>query len=501
MNLGIGTWPARRAAVRPLDVCIEFESAATTYADFATRVNRLANALTDAGVRHGDRVAVVSFNHPAVLETFFASGLIGAICVLVNPRLRTPEIEYILRDSAPSVVVHGGQLVGVAAELAPRLEVREWLSVDEPGVGRPFEEFLRSGAPEMPMVDVQQDDVALIMYTSGTTGNPKGAMLTHGNLFYQYVNALIGQDLRQDEVHLAVAPLFHIAGLNMMTLPTFTLGGRIIIHRGFQAEAVLAEIARSRVTSTFMVPSMLDLLSQSPEFAASDLSSLRAVMVGGSPLPERTIRTYLARNIPTMQGFGMTEASPGITMLEPRDSLDKLGSAGRVHFFAEYRLVDLNGDDVEPGETGEILARGPAVMKGYWSNPSATERALEGGWYHSGDIGSCDEDGYLYIRDRLKDMYISGGENVYPAEIENALLNLPGVRDAAVIGVPDEKWGETGRAFVVPTPDAPGVDEIRAQLKTRIAGYKMPRDIVIIDELPRTATGKVRKHDLRTLTV
>lgn len=501
MNLGIGTWPARRAAVRPHDVAIEFEGATTTYADFAQRVNRLANALTDAGVRHGDRVAVVSFNHPAVLESFFAAGLVGAIAVLVNPRLKTPEIEYILTDSAPAVVAYGGQLAEVAAELAPRLDVQRWLAIDEGATGEAFEAFLQSGAPEAPLVEVDQDDVALLMYTSGTTGNPKGAMLTHGNLFYQYMNALIGQDLRQDEVHLAVAPLFHIAGLNMMTLPTFTLGGRIIIHRGFVAADVLTEVARSRVTSTFMVPSMLDLLSQDAGFADADLSSLRAVMVGGSPLPERTIRTYLARDIPTMQGFGMTEASPGITMLEPRDSLDKVGSAGRVHFFAEYRLVDINGDDVDPGETGEILARGPAVMKGYWNNPSATERALDGGWYHSGDIGSHDEDGYLFIRDRLKDMYISGGENVYPAEIENALLNIPGVRDAAVIGVPDDKWGETGRAFVVPTPDAPGVDEIRAQLKARIAGYKMPRDIVLIDELPRTATGKVRKHDLRTREV
>lgn len=498
MNLGIGTWPARRAAIRPLDIAVEFEGTTVSFADFATRVNRLANALADVGVRHGDRVAVMSFNHPALLETFFAADLLGAICVMVNPRLKTPEIEYILTDCAPKVVAYGGQLADAAAELEPKLGVERWLAVDEAATGEPFEAFLATGAPEMPDVEVAQDDVALIMYTSGTTGNPKGAMLTHGNLFYQYMNALIAQDLRQDEVHLAVAPLWHIAGLNMVAVPTFTLGGRIIIHRGFEIRAVLDEIERSRVTSAFMVPAMLDMLSQSPEFADADLTSLRAVMVGGSPVPERTIRTFLDREVPIMQGFGMTEASPGVCMLESRDGLAKIGSAGRQHFFTELRVLDLNGDDVAPGENGEIVARGPNVMKGYWNNPEATERAVVDGWYHSGDIGVLDEDGYLFIRDRLKDMYISGGENVYPAEVENALLNLAGVKDAAVIGVPDDKWGETGRAFVVLKPDAPGVDELRNQLKARIAGYKMPRDIIVIDELPRTASGKVRKQDLRS---
>jgi acyl-CoA synthetase (AMP-forming)/AMP-acid ligase II len=323
-------------------------------------------------------------------------------------------------------------------------------------------------------------------------------MLTHSNLFYQYVNALIGQDLRQDEVHLAAAPLFHIAGLNMMTLPTFTLGGRIIIHRTFKAAAVLAEMEQSRVTSAFLVPAMLDALSSDPAFPEADLSTVRGFMVGGSPLPERTIRTWQDKKVAIMQGFGMTETGPGVCMLEPRDGLVKAGSAGRAHFFTENQVVDLDGKPVPPGVPGEVIVQGPNVMAGYWNKPEETAKALDGGWYHSGDIAVVDEDGYMYIKDRIKDMYISGGENVYPAEVENALLSVPGVQEAAVIGVPDDKWGETGRAFVVLTPNAQVTSAaMREELKQRLATYKVPRDIVLVDELPRNATGKIQKHALR----
>lgn len=497
MNVGIGTWPARRAIIQPDDVALEFEGVTKTFAAFSRRVSRLANALIAAGVDRGDRVAVASFNHPSVLELFFATALIGAIWVPINPRLRTPEIEYILRDCEPVVVAYGAQQTEAVEQLAPVLDVASWLSIDEGGPGAPIEGFMHSGSDTTPEVEVDGENVAILMYTSGTTGSPKGAMLTHDNLHHQYMNALMGQDLRQDEVHLAVSPLFHSAGLNAMAVPVLGLGGRIVIHRMFDPHAVLREIARSRVTSMFMVPAMLDALALSPGFADADLSSLRAVMVGGSPVPERTIRAYLDRDVPLTQGYGMTEASPAVTMLEARDSLAKVGSAGKAHFFTEFRLVDRDGRDVPTGEAGEIIIRGPNVMKGYWRKPEDTELVLAGGWLRSGDVGVVDEDGYLYIRDRLKDLYISGGENVYPAEVENEIMNIPGVVDAAVIGVPDERWGEAGCAFIVPGPDLPGVDEIKAHLKTRLATYKVPRDVYLVDELPRTTSGKVRKHNLR----
>jgi acyl-CoA synthetase (AMP-forming)/AMP-acid ligase II len=296
-----------------------------------------------------------------------------------------------------------------------------------------------------------------------------------------------------------VAPLFHIAGLNMMTLPTFMLGGTIIIHRQFRAVDVLRELEDSRVTSSFMVPAMLDSLSHTEGFDTADFSSVRAFMVGGSPLPERMLRTWAELDVAVMQGFGMTETAPGVRMLEPRDGVVKLGSAGRQHFFTESGLVDPLGDPVAPGQAGEVIVRGPNVMAGYWNKPEETAKALDGGWYHSGDIAVEDEDGYLFIKDRIKDMYISGGENVYPAEVENALLDVSGVQEAAVIGVPDEKWGETGRAFVVLFPDTAGLTgpRIREHLQDRLASYKLPAVIDVVAELPRTTTGKIQKHVLR----
>ena len=304
MNLGIGSWPARRAKLRPDDIAIVFEGRQWSYREVDRRVTRLANALMEAGVSKGDRVAYVGFNHPALLESFFATGLIGAVCVLVNPRLKPAEVDYILADAGAAVVAYGAEQAATAEQLAPEQPARTWLSVDGGGPGTLFEDFLTAGAEDPVEVEVDEQDLALIMYTSGTTGRPKGAMLTHRNLFYQYVNALIGQDIRQDEVHLAVAPLFHIAGLNMLTVPTFTLGGQIIIHRAFRAPDVLAEIADSKVTSSFMVPAMLDSLTHQPGFDEIDLTSLRSLAAGGAPVPERMIRTWQERGVEIMQGFG-----------------------------------------------------------------------------------------------------------------------------------------------------------------------------------------------------
>lgn len=500
MNVGVGTFPRRRATVRPEAVAFEFEGLTRTYAEVDDRVTRLAHALLARGVTAGRRVAYVGFNHPSLLETFFATTLFGATSVLVNPRLSPAELEFILDDCEADVVVYGADLIEAAERLAAGRPALRLIAAEQgPGPGEDFESLIAEASARPVEAEVADDDVALIMYTSGTTGHPKGAMLTHRNLTYQYINAFTGTDLRQDEVMLSVAPLFHIAGLNMTTVPTFMMGGRIIIHRGFRPDAVLAEIARSKVTGTFMVPAMLDFLAQDPGFPTADLDSLRSIVVGGSPLPERTIRLWQDRGVKIVQGFGMTETAPGVCLLEAADALAHAGTAGRPHFFAEVRLVDpATGLDVEDGVAGEVLARGPQVMKGYWKRDDATAAALEGGWYHTGDIAVRDADGYLTVKDRIKDMYISGGENVYPAEVENALLSLDDVAEAAVIGVPHERWGESGLAFVVPKEGAVLDGEaVRAALGGRLAKYKIPLDVRVVEELPRTSTGKIRKTVLR----
>ncbi|MCT2006386.1 long-chain fatty acid--CoA ligase [Micrococcus lylae] len=503
MNIGVGTYPRRRATVRPEAVAFEFEGTTHTYGEVADRVDRLAQALRERGLRPGDRVAYLGFNHPALLETFFAANLAGATAVLVNPRLAPAEAEFIVDDSGAAFLVYGADQEASVRRIAAGEKAPHLLSVE--GTGGPGEEYeavLASASGEPVDADVADDDVALIMYTSGTTGHPKGAMLTHRNLTFQYLNAFTGTDLRQDEVMLSVAPLFHIAGLNMTTIPTFMMGGRIIIHRAFRPQAVLDEIARSQVTGAFMVPAMLDLLAQHPGFDEADLSSLRSVMVGGSPLPERSIRLWQDRGVKIVQGFGMTETAPGVCLLEASDALSHAGTAGRPHFFSEVRVVDpVTGDDVPDGTAGEVWACGPQVMKGYWGRDDATAAALEGGWYRTGDIAVRDADGYFTIKDRIKDMYISGGENVYPAEVENALLALKGVAEAAVIGVPDDRWGESGRAYVVLDAGThTDADTLRAELVERLAKYKVPRDVCLVDELPRTSTGKIRKNVLREAT-
>lgn len=509
MNIGIGTYPHRRAIVRPEATALEFEGQCITYREFSNRVNRTAHFLQKLGLKQEDRVAFVGFNHPALLETFFGANLIGITPVLINPRLSAAEIDFIITDSEASVVIYGIDLVQAAEYLEQKHPELIFIAVEgAEGPGQRFLELQAAAPPDYIDSDVDEESTALLMYTSGTTGHPKGAMLSHRNLFYNYVNSLLGQDMHRDEVILAVAPLFHIAGLNMITIPAIMKGAKIIIHRSFNAPRVLDEIERSRITGTFMVPAMLDMLAEDPTFKDRDLSSFRTVMVGGSPLSERSLRTWQQRQVTISQGFGMTETAPGVSLLEAQDADTHMGTAGRAHFFTDIRVVDpITGEDVPNGTPGEVWVRGPHVMKGYWNRPEDNAQAFIDDWYKTGDIATRDENGYHTIKDRIKDMYISGGENIYPAEVEHALLNLPEVLDAAVIGVPDQRWGESGLAFVVIrtelltagyTPDGP---TLREQLGQHLARYKLPREILIIDELPRNVTGKVLKNKLRELPV
>ncbi|MGX5653697.1 acyl-CoA synthetase [Geodermatophilus nigrescens] len=502
-NAGLGSWPERRLRISPERDAVWFEGTTTSHGRFAERVRRAAGALAALGVGRGDRVAWVSGNHPSALETLYACGQLGAIWVPVNARLIAPEAEYVLGHSGASVVVHGREHGGLADALRDRLPaVRAWVAAEPPLSGgadsAPYEQLLAAADPETRDEPVSLEDPCLVMYTSGTTGRPKGAVLTHGNMTWNAVNQSLGFDFSAAERTLALAPLFHIGGLNGTVNPTLLHGGCAVVVRRFDPAGTLEVVEQQRVTSFFAVPTMLDAMAREPGFRTRDLSALRTVGAAGASVPLPTLRTWLDRGITMQQAYGMTEAAPGCTVLDSADAVRKVGSAGRPVFFTDVRVVRPDGSPAGVDEVGEVVVSGPNVMAGYWDDPERTAEVLVDGWYRTGDAGSLDDEGFLYIRDRYKDMIISGGENVYPAEVESALLELPGVLEAAVIGVPDETWGEVGLAVLVVAESADrDPDAVRAALRERLAAFKVPRHVVVTDDLPKTATGKVRKPVLR----
>ncbi|RSS54710.1 p-hydroxycinnamoyl-CoA synthetase [Streptomyces sp. WAC07061] len=497
-NQGIGSWPARRGRKTPRRTALLYEGRAVGYAELHERSTRLAHALRGAGVGRGDRVAYLGPNHPAYLETLFATGLLGAVFVPLNTRLAVPELLHQLTDSGSGVLVHARTPEERVAELAAGARIPTLLAVG-PGPGLPYEDLLAAAATEPVDEEVGHEDVCLIMYTSGTTGRSKGAVLTHGNLVWNSLNVLVDTDLAGDEVALVCAPLFHTAALNMSCLPTLLKGGTVVLESSFDAERSLGLIEEHRVTRMFGVPTMYDAMAAASGWAEADLSSLRTLLCGGAPVPGRTARAYLDRGLAFVQGYGMTETAPGALVLDRSDSLTHAGSAGVPHFFTDVRVLRPSGEETVPGEEGEVVVAGPNVSPGYWNLPAATEAAfLDGRRFRSGDVATVDADGYVRLVGRLKDMFISGGENVYPAEVEDALLEHPDVAEAAVIGVPDPRWGEVGRAVVVLRAGAaPTPARLIAHLEDRLARYKIPRSIVLAPELPRNATGKLLKDPIR----
>ncbi|MFE5094836.1 long-chain fatty acid--CoA ligase [Streptomyces sp. NPDC056638] len=497
-NQGIGSWPARRNRKTPRRTALLHEGRAIGYAELHDRCTRLAHVLRDAGVRRGDRVAYLGPNHPAYLETLFATGLLGAVFVPLNTRLAVPELLHQLTDSGSRVLVHAVQPDGRVADLAKGAGVTTLLAV-QAGPGPAYEELLAAADTDPLDEEVGHEDVCLIMYTSGTTGRSKGAVLTHGNIVWNSLNVLVDTDLAGDEVALVAAPLFHTAALNMSCLPTLLKGGTVLLESSFDADRSLRLVERHRVTCMFGVPTMYDAMAAAPGWAGADLSSLRTLLCGGAPVPSRTARAYLDRGLAFVQGYGMTETAPGALVLDRADSLSHAGSAGVPHFFTDVRVLRPSGEEAAPGEKGEVVVAGPNVTPGYWNLPEATAAAfLDGGRFRSGDVATVDADGYVRLVDRLKDVIISGGENIYPAEVEDALLGHPDVAEAAVIGVPDPKWGEVGRAVVVPHPGAAlTAEELIAHLEGRLARYKIPRSVVLVPELPRNAAGKLLKQPIR----
>ena len=500
-DIGLGNWLFQRAQRTPDRTALTFEGRSWTYAQIQDRIDRLASALRVLGVCQGDRVGFLGLNQPAFLETLFAAARLGAIFVPLNFRLSGPELSYIINDAGLHTLIVDAPHRDLIDTIRDGLPCRHYLSADTAAERWPaIEGLIESHTPIAMVPPVDQDDTAIIMYTSGTTGRPKGAMLTHGNIWWNNVNVLHAYDVSRDTVSLLVAPLFHIGGLNVNSLIIWQTGGHIVLHRGFNPAACLDDIARHRVTTMFGVPAMLLFMSQQPGFATADLSSLASIVCGGAPVPEPLLRLYAERGVPINQGYGLTETSPFVTFLAPEWGLKKLGSAGQTPMLSDVRLVDANGRRITaPHVNGEVITRGPNIMKGYWNNPEATAAAIDPeGWFHTGDIGYMDEDGFLYIADRLKDMVITGGENVYPAEVESALYDHPAIAEIAIIGLPDDQWGE---AVVAIAALKQGTDleleELRDFGTERLARYKLPRRLEIVPALPRNPAGKVLKFELR----
>jgi fatty-acyl-CoA synthase len=496
-------WIAHHAANRPSKEAVRDLGTrrSFTYAELDRRIDATAAHLTSLGIGRGDRIAVLAHNGVEFFDIQFACARTGSICVLLNWRLTVTELEYILNDSSPLLLVHDTEFAASAAELQRRCDIDTLLEIDHSRPDSPYETALTEHADQpVERVELTHDDVITIMYTSGTTGLPKGAMITHGMNFWNCINLGIPAGLGFDTVHLNVLPLFHTGGLNCYCNPVLHAGGTVVILNTFDPGETLRVLGdpTQGVTHFFAVPAPYQFMMQHPDFDHTDLSRLRIAGVGGAPCALTIMERWTERGVLLAQGFGMTETSPACIFLDPSDALRKIGSTGKALLHTEFRIVNEEGADCGPDEVGELWVAGPHITPGYWNRPDATADAFEGRWLKTGDAARVDHEGFVYIVDRWKDMYISGGENVYPAEVENVLYQLPEVAEAAIIGVPDDRWGEVGLAVVALRSGA-ALDRATVQeyCAERLAKFKVPNDIAIVDALPRNATGKVLKRELR----
>lgn len=490
---------ATRAPDRPMLV---YQGATTTYGEMAARSAALAGGLRDGGVAPGTVVALLSYNCPEMVETIFAANHLGAIAMPINWRLAAPEVRYILEHSEARALICDRDLLPLAEEALNGLDQSVLTVAIGDGAGGGWTPLpdLRTGDPAAPHAPVGPDAVHRLMYTSGTTGRPKGVMLTHANLAWKNLAHLVEFGFTSSDLGLACGPLYHVGALDLTTTTLLAAGATTIIHRTFDAAAVVDELERSRVTTVWLAPAMVNAIMALPDVEGRDLSSVRVIINGGEKMPipliERIQRTFPSAWF--ADAYGLTETVSGDTFLD-RDSLvTKLGSVGRPCLHLELDVWDDEGRSVGPGERGEIVLRGPKVFAGYWRDPEATAKAFEGGWFHTGDIGVRDEDGYLFIVDRLKDMIVSGGENIAGSEVERVLYEHPAVLEAAVVARPDERWGEVPVAFVV-LREGEGAteDELVEHCRGQLARFKVPRAVTFLDALPRNPSGKVLKRELR----
>jgi fatty-acyl-CoA synthase len=470
----IGRWIRDRARTTPERVAIDHLGRTVTYEELDAASERLAGAFRTRGLGRGDRVATLTGNSPEHVAVFFACAKAGLIIAPLSWRLAPAELAYQLEDAEPALFLVEDEY----AELAR-------------ASGRPFEQLaLTSEGGAALDAEVGDDDPLLLVYTSGTTGRPKGALLTHANCFWTNLSFELATGVSDGDVVLQILPQFHCGGWNVHALLAWWKGATVVLERAFDPARCLALIEEKRITTMMGVPANYLFMSQEPSFAGADLRSLRRAVVGGASMPEALLETWRLRGVEIVQGYGLTEAAPNVLCVPPEDAVRKAGWAGKPYPHVDVRL----------SPESELQVRGPNVFAGYWRNPGATAEVLDGEWLRTGDVAERDEEGFYRIKDRLKDMYISGGENVYPAEVESVLHEHPAVADVAVVGVPDERWGEVGVAFVVPAADI-SEEQLVEFVRERLARFKAPKVVRFVDVLPRSGLGKVLKDELRASVV
>ncbi len=495
MEPNVGQILEKRALLTPnREGLVEWESGRRfKYGELDERANRIANFLRGLGVKKGDRVSILALNGIYFVDIFFGVGKLGAIFAPLNWRLAAPEQEYILNDSEPAVLFYGPEFAERVEELKPKVKVEHYFPLSD------YEDLLSQGSPEPPPpVELSLEDPHTIFYTSGTTGRPKGAILPHRMILWNSVNTITSWGLTADDVGPIFTPMFHSGGINVLLVPLFHVGGKVILVRKFDPADALRLIERERATVVFMVPTMYQMMAESDNFRETDLSSVKFMISGGAPCPVELIQLYQRRGVVFKQGFGMTEVGVNCFSMTAEEAFAKPGSVGKPIMHSWVRIVDEEGREVGPNEVGELIIAGPHVCSGYWRKPEETREALVDGWFHTGDLAKRDEDGFYYVVGRKKEMFISGGENVYLAEVEAVLNSHPKVKEAAVIPVPDPKWGEVGRAIVVlKEGEIATEEEMKAFCEGKLARYKIPKSFVFTHEpLPRNPYGKLVRSEL-----
>ena len=475
-----------------------------TFGQLNDRANALANWLRDTvGVQKGDRIGIVARDGVEFLDAFFACGKLGAILTCFNWRLHWRELLQLVEDTTPRVLIFSADFAESVAQVAPQATcITHYLHLDgEPVASSQLFETILSQSPTTPVTteSVEAEDTVALLFTGGTTGLPKAAQISHRMIAWNTLNTVI-HDITHGDTVVNVFPMFHTGGLLVYTVPMMIIGGTVVLTRRFEPEQVLDLLQDYKATFFAGVPTMYQMLTTAANWEQADLSNLRFCTSGGAPLPVALVEQFRdEKGVRFKQGFGMTEFGPGIFALAPEDAIRKAGSIGRPNFFVDARVVDEDNIPLGPDEVGELVLKGPSMCSGYYNNPEASADSVDDdGWFHTGDLARRDAEWYFTIVDRKKDMYISGGENVYPAEIEQVLYRHPAIHMAAVIGIPDERWGEVGKACVVLKPDAQATpQELLDFMQAHLARYKVPRTVEIMDTLPISAAGKILKRELR----